>query len=152
WDKNLAYLTGVTDRKAYLLIVPDGVAVEFAATRSTPELMAGHKVREILFMEPRSEQDTFMESEGGTFASILGASGVDRVFDLAELNGTLQRALMATDMLWFNTPSTPQIGKPLPPELIFANEIRERFYWVTLRNIATTIHELRWVKDDYEVE
>ncbi len=151
WDKNLAYLTGVTDRKAYLLIVPDGVAVEFAETRSTPELMAGHKVREILFMEPRSEQDTFMEGEGATFDSILAASGVDRVFPLDQLNGTLERALMATDTLWLNTPSTPQIGQPLPPELIFANQIRERFYWVTLKNIATTIHEMRWVKDDYEI-
>src|SRR5262245_15624043 len=61
WDKNLAYLTGLNDRKAYLLMVPDGVAVDFAETRHTPELMAGRKVREILFLEPRSEQEVFMD-------------------------------------------------------------------------------------------
>src|SRR3954471_14660370 len=120
WDKNLAYLTGLTDRSAYLLIVPQGVAVEFPETRSTPELMRGHTVREILFMQPRAEQDVFMEGEVPTFAEILAATGVDRVFPLDQMNATLQRALMNTDTLWLNTPPTPQLDKPLTAEMLLA--------------------------------
>src|SRR4051812_46262548 len=109
WDKNLAYLAGLTDRSAYLLIVPQGVSVEFSETRSTPELMRGHKVREILFMQPRADQDVFMEGEAPTFDSIRESTGVDRVFPLDQMYATLQRALMNTDTLWLNTPPTPQL-------------------------------------------
>ena len=70
WDKNLAYLTGLTDRSAYLLLVPQGVSVDFAETRSTPELMRGHTVREILFLQPRAEQDVFMEGEAPSFDAL----------------------------------------------------------------------------------
>ena len=151
WDKNLAYLTGLTDRSAYLLIVPNGVAVEFPETRSTPELMRGHTVHEILFLQPRAEQDVFMEGEAPTFAEILAATGVDRVFPLDQMNATLQRALMNTDTLWLNTPPTPQIDKPLTAEMLRANQIRERFYWITLKNVASVIHQMRFVKDADEV-
>ena len=151
WDKNLAYLTGLTDRAAYLLIVPQGVAVEFPETRSTPELMRGHTVHEILFMQPRAEQDVFMEGEAPTFAEILAATGVDRVFPLDQMHATLQRALMTTDTLWLNTPPIPQLDQPLTAEMRLASQIRERFYWITLKNVAPIIHQMRFVKDDDEV-
>ncbi|MBI1257635.1 MAG: M24 family metallopeptidase [Chloroflexi bacterium] len=151
WDKNLAYLTGLTDRSAYLLIVPQGVAVEFADTRSTPELMRGHIVHEILFMQPRAEQDVFMEGLAPTFAEILAATGVDRVFPLDQMSATLQRALMTTDTLWLNTPPIPQLDQPLTAEMRLAQQIRERFYWITLKNVASIIHQMRFVKDEYEV-
>ena len=52
WDRNLRYLTGLTDKDAYLLLAPDGVMVERLETRSGPELMRGRKVQEILFIKP----------------------------------------------------------------------------------------------------
>lgn len=151
WDKNLTYLTGLNDRHAFLLIVPHGVSVDFANTRSTPELMRGHTVHEILFMHERSEQDAFMEGVGTTLDSIRAAAGVDRVYSLSQMHGTLERALMATDTLWLNTPTTPELDQPLTPDLLLAKQIRERFYWVALRNAAPVIHEMRFVKDAYEV-
>src|SRR4051794_29212682 len=60
WDKNLMYLSGISDKSAYLLLVPQGVMVEQLETRGGPELMRGRKVREILFIEAQSPGDTFM--------------------------------------------------------------------------------------------
>ncbi|MEP7291505.1 MAG: Xaa-Pro peptidase family protein [Chloroflexota bacterium] len=150
-DKNLAYLTGLNDRNAYLLIVPDGVMVEFAETRSTPEIMRGRKVYEILFVHEHSEQDVFMEGERPTLDSIRQASGVDRAYSLDKLNATLQRVLMTVDTLWLNTPSMPELDKPLTADLLLAQQIREHFYWLELKNVSTLIHQMRFVKDAYEI-
>ena len=151
WDMNLAYLTGVTDKSAYLLLAPDGVRVERLETRTGPELMRGRLVHEILFVEPRSAQQEFMEGKGATFEEIQRATGVDRVYALDKLNDTLAKALMMTDVLWLNAPGTLSLGKPLTPDLAFINQIRERFFWVDLRNIASMIHEMRFVKDACEI-
>lgn len=150
-DKNLLYLTGIDDRNAYLLIVPNGVAVEHSQTRSTPELMQGRIVHEILFVQERSERDAFMDGAAPTFEALREATGVDRVFSIGKLNESIQRALMKNDTLWFNTGTTPELDKPLMADLLLINSIRERFWWVTLKNVAVPIHLLRFVKDEYEI-
>lgn len=151
WDKNLYYLSGVPARNAYLLIVPEGVRVEHAETRGGPELYQGRLVHEILFVEERSPQAAFMDGPGPTLESILQTSGVDRVYPISHMNAILQRALMAADTLWLNTPATPAIDQPLTPHLDFVRRLRERYYWLNFRNVATPIHLLRFVKDDYEI-
>lgn len=151
WDKNLAYLTGLDDQSAYLLLAPQGVRVERVETRTGPELMRGHLVHEILFVAPRSAQQAFMEGEAATFDEIQRATGVDRVYTLERLDDTLARALMGAGVLWLNTPGTPSLSAPLTPDLAFIRQLRERFYWVELRNIARSIHEMRFVKDAYEI-
>jgi Xaa-Pro aminopeptidase len=151
WDKNLYYLTGIPARNACLLIVPDGVRVEHAETRGGPELYQGRLVHEILFVEERSPQAAFMDGPGPTLESIHQTSGVDRVYPISHMNAILQRALMAADTLWLNTPATPAIDQPLTPHLDFVRRLRERYYWLNFRNVATPIHLLRFVKDDYEI-
>lgn len=151
WDKNLYYLTGISDKNAYLLIVPDGVRVEHAETRGGPELYQGRLVHEIMFVEERSPQAAFMDGPGPTLESIHETSGVDRVYPIGQMNAILQRALMGAETLWLNTPATPAIDQPLTPHLDFVNRLRERFYWLNFRNVATPIHLLRFVKDEYEI-
>jgi Xaa-Pro aminopeptidase len=150
-DRNLQYLTGLTDPNAYLLLAPDGVMVERLETRSTPELMRGRKVHEILFIKALDAKTAFMDGEAPTPEEIKAATGVDRVYDIAELNPTLEGALKANDILWVNTPNPPAFDQPLTAYFEFINQIRQRFYWVQLKNIATQIHLMRRIKDDYEV-
>jgi len=151
WDKNLRYLTGLTDKNALLLLVPDGVMVETQETLSGPELGKGRRVHEILFLAEPHEEDAFMEGGGPAFEEVRQAAGVDRVFAMSELDDVLERALLNTDTLWLNTPHVPKLGEPLTHDLLFVNRIRERFYWLSFKNIATAIHQMRYVKDDYEI-
>lgn len=151
WDKNLRYLTGIDDKKALLLLVPDGVTVEHLETLSGPELGGGRRVNQILFLEERSEDDTFMEGPGPAFEDIRQAAGVDRIYDISKLDEILERALLATDRLWFNTPSAHKLNAPLTPDLLMINQIHEHFYWIQCKNIAPMIHQMRFVKDDYEI-
>ena len=151
WDKNLYYLTGLNDRSAYLLIVPGGVQVDFVETRTTGELMGGRTAHEILFVKERAEHDVFMEGEGAPIEPIRAMAGVDRVYGLSQLNSVLQGTLMTVDTLWLNAATTPQLDQPLTADQLLAEKIRQHFYWITLRNAAPLLHEMRFVKDDYEV-
>jgi Xaa-Pro aminopeptidase len=151
WDKNLTYLTGVSDRNACLLLVPDGVMVEHIESRTGPELMRGRKVHEILFVEERSEQRVFMEGPAEDAEVLRQDASVERVYGLSQMNEILERALWATDSLWLNTPSVPDLDEPPTPALLLINRLRERFYWIAFRNVAGLIHQMRFAKDDYEI-
>jgi Xaa-Pro aminopeptidase len=151
WDKNLRYLTGLDDRSAYLLLVPDGIMVEGLETLSEPELGRGRPVHEILFVEEKDANDAFMDGPSPSFEDIQQTTGVDRVYSLAKLDGIVETALWKTGTLWLNTPHTPGLNRPLTDDLLYANRIRERFYWIRLNNIAPIIHQMRFVKDDYEI-
>jgi Xaa-Pro aminopeptidase len=151
WDKNLLYLTGLADRRAALLLAPNGIRVERAETRTGPELMRGREAHEILFLAERSPQEIFMDGPSPSAEELQQTIGVDRVYPLSQLESLLQGALMANETLWLNTPYTPQLASPLTPDLEFVNRIRERFYWVQLRNAAPLIHQQRYVKDAHEI-
>lgn len=150
WDRNLQYLTGLDDRQAYLLIAPGGVMVDRLETCGGPELMRGRRVHEILFVQARSEQETFMDGAGSSLDDIKRRAGVDRVYSLSKMEATIKTALMYADTLWLNTPNAPGFDQPLDRHLTLINQLRERFYWVRFENIAPIIHQMRFVKDAYE--
>jgi Xaa-Pro aminopeptidase len=151
YDRNLYYLTGLTDRNAYLLLAPQGVRVERLETRSGPELMRGRRVHEILFVTQPGAREAFMDGEAPTLDTIRDQSGVDRVYDLSRLDMILESALADQGTLWLNSPSVPRLGQPLTTYLSLIERIRQRFYWVQLKNIAPQIHQMRFVKDAYEI-
>lgn len=152
YDRNLTYLTGLTDRNAFLLLAPQGVMVEHLETRGGPELMRGRQVREILFVARPDAREAFMDGKMPSVDTVRDKTGVDRVLDLAELDPTLERALMDQGTLWLNTPGVPRLGQPLTAFQGLIERIRQRFYWVHLKNVAPLIHQMRFVKDAYEIQ
>ena len=151
-DRNLSYLTGYTGKDAYLLLAPNGVRIEYFETRGGPELFSGRIVHEILFVSGRDQRDAFMDGDGATIDQIQEMSGVDRVYDLAKMDAIIGQVLMDVDTLWLNTPSILSTAAPLSSHQAYINRLRERFYWIQFRSIAKKIHQMRFVKDDYEVE
>jgi Xaa-Pro aminopeptidase len=154
FDKNLQYLTGLSSRKATLVLAPNGITVDRFDTLRGPELGRGRIVNEVLFVEERSEQKKIIDGEGVSFAELRESTGVEAVYDLSKMGEILGRALMKENVheLWLNTPGNPGFEGPLPPEIMNINQLRKRYYWLTPRNIAPKIHELRRVKDAYEVD
>lgn len=151
YDRNLYYLTGLADRHAYLLLAPQGVMVERLETRSGPELMRGRRAHEILFVTQPDAREAFMDGAAPTLETIRARTGVDRVYDLSRLDPILEGALMDQDTLWLNSASVPRLGQPLTAYLSLIERIRQRFYWVQLKNIAPQIHQMRFVKDAHEI-
>lgn len=152
FDKNLRYLTGLDSRKAVLVIAPQGIAIDRWETLHGPEVGRGREVQEVLFVEQRAEREVLLDGAGESSTDIEKASGIADVRPLSAMNEVLNRALMKASIVWLNTPANPGMEGPLPHEYLRARELRERYYWLELRNIAPLIHEMRWVKDDWEVE
>lgn len=151
YDRNLQYLTGLTDRNVYLLLAPQGVMVEHLETRTGPELMRGRRVHEIVFVAQPDARTAFMDGAAASLDTILQQTGVDRVYDLSKLDRILETALMDQQTLWLSSPSVPRLSQPLTHYLTLIERIRQRFYWVQLKNIAPLIHQMRFVKDAHEI-
>lgn len=150
-DRNLYYLTGIQDTSAWLLLAPDGIRVERVETLYGPEMMRGRVVREILFIQPRTPFEALLDGAGESLSSLQAATGVERVYDRAQLEAVLADGLLHTDTLWLNTPTMLDLRAPVPPQNDLARRIQERYYWVRLRNIAPLVHDLRRVKDTHEI-
>ena len=152
FDKNLRYLTGLDSKKAALVLAPRGVTVDRWETRTGPEVGRGRKVTELLFVERLSEKDVFMDGAGFSKDELREKTGIEAIYDLSNMDEILSNALMKEERLWLNTPGNPRLGAPLPAEITAINQIRERYYWLQFRNIAPRIHDMRWVKEPYEID
>ena len=152
FDKNLRYLTGLDSKKAALLLAPRGVTVDRWETRTGPEVGRGRKVVELLFVEELSEREIFMDGAGSSQDDLRVKTGIQAIYDLSKMDYILSLLLMQEEAIWFNTPGIPRLTGPLPPEIDAINQIRERYYWLDYRNIAPLIHDMRWVKEPYEID
>lgn len=152
YDKNLEYLTGLKSRRAVLLLAPRDIVVESYETLFGPEVGRGHLVKEVLFVEERTERDKMMDGPGMGYDDIRSVTGVDKVFGLSKLNDVLTAALMGESVLWVNVGTRPTLGVPPSADLVHIREIRDLFPWLQIRNIAGLIHKMRRVKEPYEIE
>lgn len=152
-DKNLQYLTGLTSKKAILVLAPHEIAIDHWSTLHGPEVGRGHEVSEVLFVDQRDEREAYLDGAGSSFDDIRARSGVDAVYSLDKLDPFISRALMKEQIVWLNAPANPGLGDAPPAnEPPIYRRLRERFYWLDLRNIAPLIHDMRWVKDAYEID
>ncbi len=151
WDRNLVYLTGVTSRSAWLLLSADGFTVEYADTLGGPEMGSGRIVHEILFIDPRPD-DSALKAGTLSLAQVQAQTGVDRVYPLSLLTATLERAVMDASTLWLNQPGTLSLTEPPTEAQALMQRLRERFFWLTFKNVAPLIHQMRFVKDADEID
>jgi Xaa-Pro aminopeptidase len=151
FDKNLRYLTGQESKKSFLLLAPNGVCVQRYETNSGPEVGRGRIVREILFTEERTAWEKLLDGEVTGEDIIRQESGVEVILPVSRLHETLQDNLINEETLWFNVATCPSLDEPLSPDLVLLNRIKERFLWLQVQNIAPLIHEMRRVKEPYEI-
>lgn len=152
YDMNLKYLTGLSSKEATLVLAPDGIRVAHWETIRGPEVGRGREVTEALFVEQRSEWARLLDGEGDSYDKLRRATGVEEIMELSELNEMLHRELAWQKVLWLNTPAKPRLDAPLSAELARIDEMRRRYYWLDFRNAANTIHRMRRIKDDYEID
>jgi Xaa-Pro aminopeptidase len=111
----------------------------------------GETAHAVLFVRALSEREKFMDGEAGGADAVKKATGVDAVLDSDEFDSVIGLALMRTETLWANIPTPPGLSKPLSDDLVRLNRVRERFSWLNIKNIASLIHEMRRVKEAYEI-
>lgn len=117
-----------------------------------PEVGRGRRVTQALFVEERSEREKVIDGPGPTFDSVRKSTGVQTVLGLSKVNDVLSEALMTEEVLWVNVPTEHSLTAPLAREMSLARDIRLRFPWVAVRNVAPLVHAMRRVKDSYEID
>ena len=145
YDKNLLYLTGLDDKKAVLILAPEGIVVDRWETNKGPEVGRGRKVTEVLFVDERDERKKVIDGEGLTLDDIRALSGVESVYNLDKMDLIVSNALMKAERLWLNNPGNPGLNGTGSAESVQLKNLRDRFYWLQFKNIAETIHDMRWV-------
>ncbi|NIP55313.1 MAG: hypothetical protein GWN61_11395, partial [candidate division Zixibacteria bacterium] len=128
------YLTGMDDKKAVLVLAPEGIVVDRWETQQGPEVGRGRKVTEVLFVDERTEQQKFIDGEGLTLDKIREMTGVDAVYNLDKMDLIVGYSLMKAEQLWMNTPGNPKLTGNPPAESVEIKNLRERFYWLRFRN------------------
>jgi Xaa-Pro aminopeptidase len=151
FDKNLFYLTGERSKEAYLLLAPQGMRVQRWETLRGPEVGRGRVVNEVLFVPEQTEREKLIAGLAPGMDFIRQSSGIDTVMPLTRLNEALHDNLIAEKTLWVNIPTCPNLDKPLSHDLAMLNRIKERFPWLEIDNVAPLIHEMRRVKEPYEI-
>jgi len=152
YDKNLKYLIGKIPNDAVLLMAPKGIVIDIFETLHSPKVGRGRKVQEVLFVRDLHKIEKIMDGEGHSISNLQKESGVEAVKILKDLNSVLKNNLVNENILWVNVANPPNLDKPLTPNLIKINQIRDRFSWLQIKNCAPLIHNMRWVKEPIEIE
>ncbi|HZQ09149.1 MAG TPA: M24 family metallopeptidase [Anaerolineae bacterium] len=159
--RNVEYLTGVRSPSACLVLAPHGILVEGIAhpghlwcTDEGAEYGRGRRVTEALFVEQPHDRfhGTVVQRPLPSLEQVRAQTGMQAVYDLALMDEVLREALMNEEILWTNTSKIPDLDKAVPPDVQRINAIKEHYYWLQVKNIANQIHEMRLVKDAYEIE
>ncbi len=151
-DKNLEYLTGIKEENTILLLAKNGISINFWETQKTENVGRGDIVHEVLFVRELSEREKAIDGDSSNEDKIKSETGVDAVLSLNQFDSIIGASLVKTETLWVNIAAPYSLSKPLSDDLIRLNQIKERFLWLNIKNIAPLIHEMRRIKDDYEIE
>jgi len=152
YDKNLVYLTGDRKRDSILVLAPGGLRIDRFETLHGPELARGRVVEEVLFVRELTEREKLIDGAGSGYDAIAAQTGVETVKPLSKLEEILGEALARTERMWVNVGWMPKLDVPLTAGQILVNKIRERHPWLSCKNIAPLIHDMRRVKDAFEIE
>jgi len=152
FDKNLEYLTGRKTKEEVLLLAPQGIIIDRFETQFGPEVGRGRIVNEVLFIKDRTPLEKLMDGEGDSTGDLKNTTAIQTILDMSKLVEVLGDALLDNELLWVNIGTRPSLNQPLSHDLIGLNTIRERFLWVRFKNIAPLIHEMRRIKEPYEID
>jgi len=136
-DPDFLYLTGFPEPEAVAVITPGHPDAEYT-----------------LFVRPR---DPEMEAWNGYRAGTEGAVeryGVDRAYELGELDEVLTRSMIGREVLWYRT-GNPHHDERVSGIIARARGHRERFGDTVpsaVRDISVPLSEMRLIKTEDEID
>ncbi len=151
---NFAYLTGLQEPRAALLLAPQGTRIGVGPGHPGPDYVRGRIVRELLFLPaPDSLAARWGEDSAATFGRVTADQAqVDAVLESDELGALLSRALASAPTLHYVRGSAPTLAGDDDDDVRFLSRIRSRFFALTLCDATPAVHEMRRAKDAAEVQ
>jgi len=152
-SRNFAYLTGIPEPRAALLLAPRGVRVGVGRANPGPDYQRGRIVHSALFL-PASDPLARRWGEDGV--ATLGAvgpeqAGVDVVLDAATLPATVDAALAASPVIHVVRGAEPSLASAPDGDALWVEQLRRRWFHVDVRDATPHVHEMRRAKDATEI-
>ena len=148
-NRDFHYLTGLSQEGGVLLLAPGGA--RFRDRQPGADYYDGKVYREILFLPKTSSFDRRWDGpkmEPG--AAAREVSGLATVMPLEKFPAILNAALADAAVLYFEAAAAEAAAAD--PDRTFLRDLRERFFWLEIRNAAPLIHPLRVVKSGLELD
>ncbi|HKQ60989.1 MAG TPA: M24 family metallopeptidase [Candidatus Polarisedimenticolaceae bacterium] len=152
-NPNFAYLTGLAEPRAALLMSTPGVRIGTGRMHPGPDYVRGRMARQLLFL-PVADPLLARWGEEGT-ATLGGVraedAGVDAVLSSGELETVLGAALQSASRLYLVRGWPASVGGEDDPDTVFAARLRRRFFDLEVRDGSRAVHEMRRLKGADEV-
>jgi Xaa-Pro aminopeptidase len=152
-NPNFVYLTGIREPRATLVLAPSGMRIQTGAKHPGPDYVRGRTVRRALFL-PASDPLAARWGEEGrhtTERTTAEMARVDAVLPASELDLVLGRTLACAQRVGYVRAAEPTLGGEDDADTLFVERIRRRFFGLPLSDATPAVHEMRRLKDEYEV-
>ncbi len=152
-NPNFAYLTGLNEPRAALLLAPQGARIDIGPRHPGPDYVRGRMARQILFLPVSDALAARWGEDASATVDRVGSEQVQvgAVLALDEMEAVLGRVLQAAPVLHYVRGGLPSLAGDDDDDAVFLSRVRARFFGVTVRDATPSVHEMRRAKDVGEV-
>ncbi len=137
-NADLFYLSGIVQEQTILLLFPD---------------CPNPAYREVLFLRQTNEHIAVWEGHKYTKEEAAIASGIEKVYWLAEFWNILNSVINYSDCIYINTNENDRFSTEVPyRDLRFLEDLKRRFPLHHYKRSAPIMRDLRAVKSEVEIE
>jgi Xaa-Pro aminopeptidase len=147
-SRDFFYLTGIEQDGGVLLLAPGGIRVRGTGA----DYYGGRPSHEVLFLPEAGARELRWDGPRlGPGAAARELSGIEPVHPLGELERVLGAALPGEKVLYFSAPAPLAMNAPPGESLGYLKDLRERYFWLEVRDAGRLIHPLRMAKSPAEI-
>jgi Xaa-Pro aminopeptidase len=153
-SRNFAYLSGVPEPRAALVLAPDGVRIGVGRANPGADYQRGKIVHSLLFLPPSDPLARKWGEDGVATLGAIGAeqAGFDQVLDVAAMSGVVEAELAASPTVHVVRGADPTFaGEPSHDER-WVEQVRRRWFHADVRDATSLVHAMRRAKDGLEID
>ena len=152
-NENFRYLTGIAEPRGALLLAPEGARIHTGRRYPGRDYVKGRMARSILFLPSR---DPLLARWGEDAAAVADdatpeANAVDAIFAASDFEEVLSRALLDVEILHVVRSGVPVLSGDPDADALFVDDLRRRFFGVTVNDATSLVHGMRRLKGPEEI-
>jgi Xaa-Pro aminopeptidase len=152
-NENFRYLTGLAEPRGVLLLAPEGLRIGTGRRYPGRDYVRGKMAREVLFLPSR---DPLLAKWGEDAAAVAddatpAAHAVDAIFPVSEFAEVFGKALLDVDVLHVIRSAVPTVGGAPDLDATFVDDLRRRFFGLTVTDATGLVHGMRRLKGPEEI-
>jgi Xaa-Pro aminopeptidase len=152
-NDNFRYLTGIAEPRGALLLAPEGARIETGRRYPGRDYVKGRMARSILFLPSRDPLLAKWGEDAVAVADDATPAGhaVDAVLPSSDFAEVLGCALLDIEVLHVVRSCVPTLAGGPDPDALFVEDLRRRFFGLTVTDVTANVHAMRRLKGPEEI-